>query len=113
MKLYNSSKNILISDNLRIADNFFTRSVGLISSKSMADNEALIIKPCCSVHTFFMKFNIDVIFVDKNYKVIEIFKDVAPNKILPIYLRSLIVIEMKAFASEDKIFKGDILSIVE
>lgn len=111
MELYNSSTNSSISDNVTVADNFITRSVGLLSKKNISDNEALIIKPCCSVHTFFMKFDIDVVFVDKNNKVVAIREDVKPFRILPIYFSSAYVVEFNAQKISQKILKGDILNL--
>lgn len=37
---------------------------------------------CNGIHTFFMKFNIDVILTDKNYKILYIYKNISPNKII-------------------------------
>lgn len=34
------------------------------------------------IHTFFMKFNIDVILTDKNYEILYIYRDVTPNRII-------------------------------
>lgn len=63
-----------------IANTFLSRTIGLLKYKSIADNKALIISPCNSIHTCFMRFSISVIFVDKNYKVIKYFKNVTPWK---------------------------------
>jgi hypothetical protein len=49
----------------RLANNFKTRTVGLLGDARLDDDEALIIKPCWSIHTFFMRFPIDVLFLDK------------------------------------------------
>jgi uncharacterized membrane protein (UPF0127 family) len=56
----------------RLADNFKTRTVGLLGDARLDDDEALIIKPCWSIHTFFMRFPIDVMFVDKKGKLRKI-----------------------------------------
>jgi uncharacterized membrane protein (UPF0127 family) len=53
----------------RMADNFKTRTVGLLGDVRLHEDEALIIKPCWSIHTFFMRFPIDVLFLDKHGKV--------------------------------------------
>ena len=112
MKIYNTSQNNLIADNVKVAKNFFTRSIGLLSRKSISDGEALIIKPCNSIHTFFMKFDIDVIFVNKKNKIIAIYENVPKNKILPIHLTSCYVIELPAGTSERKnIKKEDVIEI--
>jgi uncharacterized membrane protein (UPF0127 family) len=56
----------------RLAQSFRTRAVGLLGDKRLDDGEALIIKPCWSIHTFFMRFPIDVMFIDKSGHVRKI-----------------------------------------
>lgn len=96
MKIYNSTQNNLIADEVKVAENFFTRSVGLLSRKSLSENEGLIIKPCCSIHTLFMKFPIDVIFVNKKNKIVALYENVKPWRILPIHPTSHYVVELPA-----------------
>ncbi len=111
MKVYNSSKNNLIADNVKSAENFFTRSIGLISKKSLSDSEALIIKPCCSIHTFFMRFKIDVLFVNKQNQIVSLYENVKPWRILPIHLGSFYVVELAAESISNKnIEKGDLIT---
>lgn len=112
MKIYNTSQNSLIADDAKVAKSFITRSIGLLFRKSMSEDEALIIKPCCSIHTLFMKFDIDVIFVSRKNKVIAVYENVAPSRILPIHFNSYYVIELKAGTISAKtIEKGDTLKI--
>lgn len=112
MKVYNSTQNNLIAQDVKVAKSFFTRSIGLISRKSISEAEALIIKPCCSVHTFFMKFDIDVLFVNKKNEVIALYERVKPWKILPIHAGSHYVIELKSGQITNKnINKGDIITL--
>jgi len=71
-KIVNKTKNVVLAERAKIANNPWTRMRGLLGSAGLAEGEGLIIKPCNSIHTFFMKFSIDVIFLDKNMKVIKI-----------------------------------------
>lgn len=96
MKIYNSTQNNLISDDAKVADNFYTRSVGLLSREYLSENEALILKPCCSVHTFFMKFAIDVLFVNKQNEIVALYENVKAFRILPIHFNSHYVVELPA-----------------
>jgi hypothetical protein len=54
-----------------VADRFFTRARGLLGRKSLAEDAGLLIKPCTSVHTFFMRFTIDVVYLDADHRVIK------------------------------------------
>lgn len=49
---------------------FFTRLKGLMFVKSISEDGGLLLENCNSVHTFFMKFPINVIYLDKDFKVI-------------------------------------------
>lgn len=110
MKVYNSSRNNLIADDVKVANNFSTRSVGLLSKKTISDNEGLIIKPCCSIHTFFMKFAIDVLFVNNKNEIVALYENVKPWRILPIHLSSFYVVELAAGQISNKnIKKADLI----
>lgn len=67
-QLYQDEKPI--ADKMRMADSFITRFLGLMPKKSLEDGEGLILKNCSSIHCFFMKFTIDVIYLDKNFCVL-------------------------------------------
>jgi len=114
VKVYNSTKNNIIADEVNVANSFLTRSIGLLSKKYLLENEGLIIKPCCSIHTFFMKFPIDVLFVDSKNKIVAAYENVMPNRILPIHLSSLYVLELAAGQiSRKNIEKCDIIQVNE
>jgi len=93
MIIENFSKKTILAKNVTIAGNIFQRLKGLLGTKSLSQNYALIIKPCSSVHTYFMQYNIDVAFVDKDNKIIAMVHDLAPFKISNIYFNSAFCIE--------------------
>ncbi|MCB0350056.1 MAG: DUF192 domain-containing protein [Bdellovibrionales bacterium] len=80
MKLYNASKNITIADDLHKAVSFLARLKGLLGKSNLRTNEALWIDNCPSIHTFFMKFTIDVVFVDEKLIVRAQYSNVKPWK---------------------------------
>ena len=45
---------------------------GLLGRDGLAQGEGLLIKPCGSVHTFFMRFPIDVVFLDRELSVVDV-----------------------------------------
>ena len=63
-----------------IASNFKDKLLGLMFKKNI--NYSLLIKNCKSIHTFFMKENIDVLLLDKNNKILDIKRNIKPNKII-------------------------------
>ena len=92
----NFSKKIILAKNATLANNIFLRLKGLLGTKDLSQNSALIIKPCSSIHTFFMQYNIDVIFVDKDNKIIAILTDLEPFKISKIYFDAAFCVEFPA-----------------
>ena len=63
---------------LEIADTFFRRFCGLMLRKKLPAGKGLLIAPCSSIHMCFMRFAIDAIFIDKDYKVLKVARNVKP-----------------------------------
>lgn len=100
MKAYNVRNKRELSHDVQIAQNIFHRLKGLIGRDTLEFGEALWIKPCNSIHTFLMRFPIDVIFLNKNNKVIAMKENVHPNRLTRLYLRAVSVLELPAGAIE-------------
>lgn len=66
---------------INIMNTFFKRLFGLMLKKEPI-KEIYIFPKCSSIHTYFMKQNIDVCILDKNYNVVYIKENLEPNKIL-------------------------------
>lgn len=76
MKLVYEGKEI----NLINCNNFFSRLKGFMFNKNI--DHALLFNNCNSIHTFFMKCNIDVIMCDKNDNIIYYYNNLEKNKII-------------------------------
>ena len=96
MKIVNTTRTTVIASNIEIADSFSSRSKGLLGRRSIEQGYALVIRPCNSIHMFFMHFSIDVIFVDKSNKVVGLIKDIKPFRLSPIYFKAWQAIELAA-----------------
>lgn len=72
----------IIASNVWIADTTFSRAKGLLGRASLPLDEVMWIKPCNSIHTFFMKFPIDVVFTDKKLVVRAVHRNVTPGKLI-------------------------------
>ncbi len=114
MKIINKTKNIQIANNIKLANNLFTRLVGLLNKSSLTEDEGLLIKPCRSIHSFGMKFNIDAIFLDKNNQVKHIIKNMKPWRCSKIIFSADKILELAAgVADKTKIEVNDILEFLE
>ena len=63
---------------VKIADSFFTRLAGLMFQKKLPQGTGLLLAPCNSVHMCFMRFAIDVIYINKEYKILKVVKNLKP-----------------------------------
>lgn len=112
MKVINLSNNAILGNNIKFADSFILRLLGLIPKKVLHKGEGLIIKPCNSIHMLFMNFSIDVLFLDKDCKVIYLLENFKPWKISRIIKGSAFVIELPAETIKYTNTKiGDIIKI--
>ena len=64
-----------------LAQGFLARLVGLLGQRRLAPDLALLIAPCNNVHTFFMRFAIDVVFIDREGVILAIVPDLVPWRI--------------------------------
>ncbi len=100
-----------IASKIKLADTFFTRGLGLMFKKEMTDFDGILIKPSNSIHTFWMRFSIDVIFLNKDLEVIKVFENLKPWRMTWPYLKASQVLELKAGTLNGKIKKGDQLEM--
>jgi uncharacterized membrane protein (UPF0127 family) len=61
-----------------VADTYFTRLRGLLGRKKLNDNHGLLLERCASVHTFGMRYPLDLVFLDKEGKVLKCQASVKP-----------------------------------
>lgn len=112
MKATNKTNGKEIADNLVIAGSMFSRMKGLLGRDRLQDGEALLIKPCMGVHTFGMRFPIDVIFLDKQNKVIATTKDMTPNRMSALHFSADSVLELSAGVLDScEVSTGDTIDI--
>lgn len=96
MKACNVKNGKELSDNIQVATHLFERMKGLLGKNELRAGESLWIKPCMSIHTFFMKFPIDVIFLNKQNEVIAAIENLQPNRLTSLYPKAVSVLELPA-----------------
>lgn len=95
----NQTRNTVLGAAVALADSSESRRTGLLGRERLAPGEGLWIVPCESVHTFFMKFPIDLIYLDKHNRVRKVRSAVPPWR-LSACLRAHSVIELPAGTAE-------------
>lgn len=71
MVLVNATRKSLVSDRCRFANTVGKRMVGLLNRRSLGNGEGLLIDRCYGIHTFGMRFDIDVLFLDRELRVLR------------------------------------------
>ncbi len=99
-----------MGDNIDVADSPRRRAVGLLGTTSLNPGCGLLIFPTQAVHTFGMKYPIDVLFLDGKKRVVGLRAAVKPYRVTPIYWRAECVLELPAGTAKDsQTAVGDVL----
>jgi uncharacterized membrane protein (UPF0127 family) len=94
----NSTRGTALTTRGRIADNLWTRLVGLLRDRGLEEGDGLWIVPCNSIHSFAMKFVFDAIFLDDNLRVVHLVPEMPPWRTSPILRKARSVLELPAGA---------------
>jgi len=109
VRVTNITRNIQIATSVEIAESATQRSKGLLGRKGLGLGEGLWIVPCEAVHTFGMQFSLDLVYLDRKYRIRKIRRNVPPWR-LSACLSAHSVIELAAGAIQvDDAQPGDIL----
>ena len=88
------------------------RRTGLLGRDSFEEGSAMVIAPSNAIHTFFMRFPIDVLFVRRNGVVVKVRRNVQPERAV-VSFRAYAVIELPAGTlTADDARVGDVLTMV-
>ncbi len=74
----NVTKGVALASELEIATSFAARSQGLLGRSGLKPDTGLLIDPCSSIHMWFMRFPIDVVFLDGKNRVVGLRRNVKP-----------------------------------
>ena len=68
----------IVCDRCVVADSPVSRMRGLLGRSELRPGEGLLLRPASSIHTFFMRFPIDAVFLDGTLRVLEISDELRP-----------------------------------
>jgi uncharacterized membrane protein (UPF0127 family) len=92
----NETRQKLLADRAEKATGFFHRFKGLMGRRSLTVGEGLHILPCNSIHTFFMRIPIDVVFLDRQGVIVKQLPALPPWRATSVYFQSRSVLELPA-----------------
>jgi uncharacterized protein len=114
MPVINGTKRTWIVSKVNKADSFLSRIIGWIGRSKMDPEAALWVSPCWGIHTFGMNFAVDVMFLEKNHRVVAIYKNLPINRISPFVFRAQSVLVLPVYSIEKShTMIGDFIEITE
>ena len=112
-KIISNRTKKVICNKAKVAETLLSRTIGLMFSKKMQGFDGLLIKQCNSIHTFFMKYPIDVVFLSKDYMVIDYVKKILPWRMTWMRFKASQVLELESEEGRDlEINIGDKLEVI-
>ncbi len=113
LRLVNQRTDEALAERVEVAVTRRDRRKGLLGRSGLDSASAIIIAPCFSIHTMFMRFDIDVVFVDEDGRVLKVVRDMTPWRIA-IDPTAHAVVEFSAGSLRDRqINVGDRLYLLE
>jgi uncharacterized protein len=92
----NSTRHTLLADDAREAGTFLERFKGLMGVTELPMGQGLHLRPCTSIHTFFMKIAIDALFLDEALGVVDVYHALKPWRMSRFYPSARSVLELPA-----------------
>lgn len=111
MKIQVTHNKKVLSSNILMADTPISRVIGLMFRKRPVDSDGLLLDPCNSIHTCFMRYPLDVVFMSKSNQVIKIIRNLKPWRMTLIYFKARKTLELPAGNLPKEIKEGDILEV--
>jgi uncharacterized membrane protein (UPF0127 family) len=97
----NVTRGTILADSLEIADTFAKSLMGLMGRSCLKKRQGLWIKPCQSIHTFWMRFPIDVLFLDKEGIVVHSTESMKPFRVSRHVSKARSVLELPVLSIRD------------
>jgi uncharacterized membrane protein (UPF0127 family) len=105
---------VVLGDMVEVASTMWTRLKGLLGRHGLAEGEGLHILSCNSIHMFFMRFPIDVAFLDEAGKVVKAVHSIKPWRATRLYLAASSALELPAGTlARTGTVEGDLLHFEE
>lgn len=113
MEIVITKEGQVIGSRIKLAVTFWQRLKGLLGTKSLAEGQGLLLRPCSQVHTWFMGYTIDVVFLDEYGRIVGLEQNMKAGQVSPKYHKSWQVLELPSGSVEKyNLRRGDFLEIL-
>jgi uncharacterized membrane protein (UPF0127 family) len=106
VRVLNTTRDTVLAERAELADNLWTRFMGLMGRTEIAPGGGLVLKPGGGIHMFFMRIPLDVIHVDKHDRVTHVLRGIKPWRMGPLFVGGKLAIEL-AVGTADSTQVGD------
>lgn len=106
MKAVVSETGVVLAEDVELARSFRQRLVGLMFRKSMPQGAALLLEPCNMVHTCFMRFTMDALFLDGDGNILHVTENMKPWRQSPLVWGAKITLELPGGSLGGRVEKG-------
>lgn len=111
IKVFNLTRHREIANLVQLAGDNSNRRKGLLGRERLDEGEGLWILPCEAIHTFWMRFPIDLVYIDRRHRVVKVRNEVQPWR-LSACLRAHSVLELPAgTVRQTQTARGDCLAM--
>ena len=108
----NLTRGTLLGDRIEVADTSLSRFLGLIPKRGLNAGEGLWIKPSSGVHMFWMRFAIDVVGLDRQMRVVRIWRNLKPWRMTSVSMQMHSALELPVGQIDaGDVQLGDVLEI--
>src|ERR1700685_1239441 len=114
LRVTNTTRGTIVGDSVELADTSLKRMFGLLGRRGLDAGTGLWIKPSSGVHTFGMAFKIDVVGLDRDLKVIKLWRCLGPFRVTSVSFKMKSVLELPCGSiSKAELQLGDQVQIIQ
>lgn len=95
-QVMNQTRQVLLAADVQVADNYFKRLAGLMGKPGLPPQAGLWLVPCHDIHSCFMRFEFDAVFVDKQHIVVHLVERMKPWRMSKFVRKGHAVLELPA-----------------
>ena len=108
VRVINRTRGSVLAERAELADNYWTRFMGLMGRRDLPAGGGLVLKPGGGIHMWFMRIPLDVIHVDKHDRVTHVLRGIRPWRFGPLFVGGKLAIELPVGAAAATQVKDEI-----
>jgi uncharacterized membrane protein (UPF0127 family) len=101
VRVVNHTRDTVLAERAELADNMWTRFVGLMGRRELPSGSGLVLKPGGGIHMWFMRIPLDVLHVDKGDRVTHVLRGIKPWRFGPLFVGGKLAIELPVGAADE------------